>query len=82
MLDESEYTVITVCDPLPERASRKGASKYPFHLLDAPGRGLDIRDRAEVTVRQALKRWAKSHAVSWRFTVRKLGAAVRVRRDQ
>lgn len=73
--------------PFEPRQTRRGQCKYPFASLEEPGKGFTIKNRAESTVRQALKRWMEQNDITGAAysvkEVRENGAAgVRVRRDR
>ncbi len=73
------------CPPVPEKRTVNGSSKYPFDLLDSPGKGLDVSFRDPSTVREALKHWkkVKGYGEEMVFTIRKIDVnKVRVRRDK
>ncbi len=80
---EFVVAVVEECPEFPERMTRKGDCKYPFHTLERPGMGLDVSNRNLRTVREALKRWKRTNGEGMVFTVRQIEAhKVRVRRDK
>jgi hypothetical protein len=80
---EFVVTVVEDCPEFPERMTRRGDCKYPFHKLESAGMGLDVLNRNLRTVREALKRWKRAHGEGMVFTVRQIEAnKVRVRRDK
>lgn len=80
---ELEVALVQDCPEFEPRRTRLGDCKYPFDKLTAPGLGLDVSNKNVRTVRDALKRWKKTHGDGMEFTVRQIDTnKVRVRRDK
>lgn len=79
--DEPQFTFLNDCPPFPPPASKRGQCKYPFERLDV-GSGVDVRGRSLSTVKAAIRRWLKAHPGEFRFKVKLLSDAVRVRRER